>query len=172
MSILTKGEIIKELESGRIRIEPFNLNQIGAGSVDLHLGSEFRVYHPTREVVDVTDDVDYTQLTDLVHMPGGIILMPGETVLGITEEKLTLPPNICGWLEGRSRFARIGLLVHISASFMQPGISNHQLLEMSNFSPNPLKIIPGTKICQFIFQETRGEAVYEGRFVNQDRSNF
>lgn len=172
MSILTRDEIKKEMEKGRIKIEPFLEDQIGAGSVDLHLGDEFRVYQPTRKVVDVTDDVDYVKLTDWVKMPDGIMLMPGETVLGITLERVTLPPDICGWLEGRSRFARVGLLVHISASFMQPGISNHQLLEMSNFSPNPLRIMPSTRICQFIFQRTEGEAVYEGRFKNQARGNF
>lgn len=172
MSILTHDEIIKEMESGRLKIEPLQLDQIGAGSVDLHLGDEFRVFQPTRKVVEVTDDVDYTKLTDWVRMPDGIILMPNETVLGITLEKITLPDDICGWLEGRSRFARVGLLVHISASFMQPGISNHQLLEMSNFSPNPLKIMPRTRICQFIFQRTLGHARYEGRFKNQDRGNF
>lgn len=172
MSILTHDEILKEIETGRVVIEPFMSEQVGPGSVDLHLGDEFRVFQPTRKVVDVTDDVDYSKLTDWVRMPDGIILMPGETVLGITLEKLTLPPDICGWLEGRSRFARVGLLVHISASFMQPGISNHQLLEMSNFSPNPLRIIPRTRICQFIFQRTEGEATYEGRFKAQTAGNF
>jgi dCTP deaminase len=172
MSILTRDEILKEMDAGRLKVEPLMSDQIGPASIDLHLGDEFRIYQPTRTVVDVTDDVDYTHLTDWARMPDGIILMPGETVLGITLEKITLPPNISGWLEGRSRFARIGLLVHISASFMQPGISNHQLLEMSNFSPNPLRIMPRTRVCQFIFQRTIGEATYEGRFKNQDRKNF
>lgn len=172
MSILTRNEIIKEIESGNIVIDPLKDDQIGPGSVDLHLADRFRVFHPTRKVVDVTDDVDYRELTDFIHMPDGIILMPGETLLGMTIEKLTLPSDICGWLEGRSRFARIGLLVHISAGFMQPGISNHQLLEMSNFSPNPLRITPGTRVCQFIFQRTEGEAVYQGRFQNQTDEMF
>ncbi len=172
MSILTRDEIAREMEAGRIVVEPFQSDQLGPGSVDLHLGDEFRVYQPTRRIVDVTDDVDYSKLTDWVRMPEGIILMPGETVLGITLEQITLPPDICGWLEGRSRFARVGLLVHVSASFMQPGISNHQLLEMSNFSPNPLRIVPRTRICQFIFQRCEGEAVYEGSFRDQGRGNF
>jgi dCTP deaminase len=172
MSILTRDEILKEIDAGRIKIEPCSDNQIGPGSVDLHLGEKFRVFHPTRDVVEVNGSVDYKQLTDLVHKPDGIILMPGETILGMTVEKLTLPENICGWLEGRSRFARIGLLVHISAGFMQPGISNHQLLEMSNFSPNPLRITPGTKVCQFIFQRTEGTARYDGRFQDQTDEDF
>lgn len=172
MSILTEKIIRDEINKGRIRIEPFNDDQIGPGSVDLHLADRFRVFHPSREVVEVSNGVDYKEYTDFIHRPGGTILMPGETILGMTIEKLTLPDDICGWLEGRSRFARIGLLVHISAGFMQPGISNHQLLEMSNFSPNPLRIKPGTRVCQFIFQRTEGTATYSGRFKDQTDEMF
>ena len=93
--------------------------------------------------------------------------MPGETILGITKEKITLPQNMCGWLEGRSRYARLGLMVHISASFMQPGLSNRQVLEMTNMSSVALRLHAGTKICQFIFQETIGMAEYKGRFSEQ-----
>ena len=94
--------------------------------------------------------------------------MPHQTVLGLTQERISLAPDLCGWLEGRSRFARIGLLVHISAGFMQPGLQNHQVLELTNFGPNPLELVPGTPICQFIFQRTIGAARYEGLFSKQD----
>ena len=70
MSILTREEIIKEMKAGRIVVEPFQEDQLGPGSVDLHLGDEFRVYQSTRKVVDVTDDVDYSKLTDWARMPG------------------------------------------------------------------------------------------------------
>jgi dCTP deaminase len=66
----------------------------------------------------------------------------------------------------------MGLLVHISASFMQPGIDNHQVLEMSNFGPNPLELFPGTPICQFIFQRTIGSATYAGSFRKQDTQDW
>jgi len=94
--------------------------------------------------------------------------MPGETVNAITVEKITLPDDICGWLEGRSSFARLGLMVHITASFMQPGISNRQVLEISNVAPIPLAIYPGVKICQFVFQKMIGKAVYKGKFAAQN----
>ena len=98
--------------------------------------------------------------------------MPGETILGITKERLKLGPGLCGWLEGRSRFARLGLMVHISAPFMGPGIDSQQVLEMSNFGPAPLAVHPGTAICQFIFQTLDGEEHYEGRFAGQNQSSF
>lgn len=174
MSILTKNEILREIETGNIKIEPFSRDKVGAASVDLHLGNTFRVFKKVHDIVKVTPDTEYGDVTEVITISDSkhLVLMPSETVLGITREMITLPPNVCGWLEGRSRYSRLGLLVHISASFMQPGIANQQCLEISNFSPMPLAIYPGTPICQFIFQRTEGEAVYEGKFKNQRENNF
>ncbi len=172
MSILTHDEILKEIEKGNIVITPFDKVMVGPGSVDLHLGEDFRIFKKVYDIVEVNDETDYEEMTEIRHAPNGIVLMPGETILGITRERIKLAANICGWLEGRSRYARLGLLVHISASFMQPGINNHQVLEMTNFSPMPLRIHPGTAICQFIFQKTIGSAKYEGKFENQNSGTF
>ncbi|NOZ60927.1 MAG: dCTP deaminase [Calditrichaeota bacterium] len=172
MSILTRDEILKEIKAGNIVIDPFDEEMVGPGSVDLHLGDKFRIFKKVHDIIEVNDSADYSEMTELRHAPEGIVLMPGETILGITRERIQLASDICGWLEGRSKFARLGLLVHISASFMQPGINNQQVLEMTNFSPMPLRIHPGTAICQFIFQRTIGEAKYEGRFRNQVNNDF
>ena len=172
MSILTRDEILKEIGAGRIVIEPFDPAAVGPASVDLRLGREFRVFRKAREIVTITPDIDYDAVTEKIVVDGRLVLMPGETVLGLTVERITLPTDLCGWLEGRSRFARLGLLVHVSASFMQPGIANQQCLEMSNFSPMPLSVSPGVPICQFIFQRTIGEARYTGRFRHQREDNF
>ncbi len=172
MSILTRDHIVAEIRQGNISIEPFDESMIGPGSIDLHLGEEFRIFKKVHEIVDINEHADYEAITERVTAPGGIVLMPGETILGVTKERIRLAPSLCGWLEGRSRFARFGLLVHISAGFMQPGIDNHQVLEMTNFSPMPLRIHPGTAICQFIFQRTIGEAVYQGRFKAQQKGVF
>lgn len=169
MSILTKDEIIKEIRSGNIVIEPFSEDQVGPGSVDLHLGNEFRIFKKLHEIYHVTDDSNFNEVTELISVNSYFVLMPGESVLGITRERIKLPPYLSGWLEGRSRFARLGLMVHITASFMHPGINNHQVLELSNVSPMPLALHPGTRICQFIFEKTLGQAVYKGIFADQDR---
>lgn len=166
MSILTKNEILKKINNKEIIIEPFDKEAVGPGSVDLTLDNKFRVFKKTSAILDVNDDADYQKITDLIES-WSIVIMPGETILGITKETVTLPTNMCGWLEGRSRYARLGLMVHISASFMQPGLSNKQVLEMTNMSSVPLKLHAGTKICQFIFQETIGNAEYKGRFSKQ-----
>jgi dCTP deaminase len=166
MSTLTRKEIIKEIKKGNIKIEPLIIENIGPGSVDLTLGNKFRIFRKMKKIYDVDNNADYNKITKLIKSDS-IVIKPRDTVLGITREKITLAPNICGWLEGRSRFARLGLMVHISASFMQPGISNYQVLEISNMGRVPLRLHTGTKICQFIFQKTIGKAKYKGKFVNQ-----
>lgn len=167
VSILTREAILREIRSGNVRIDPFDESQVGPASVDLHLGNEFRVFRKVHDLVVVDDDADSTKITELVTVEDRFVLMPGETVLGITVERLGLPSYLCGWLEGRSRFARMGLMVHITASFMQPGIHNRQVLEISNVSPVPLALKTGTLICQFIFARTEGEATYQGHYRDQ-----
>ena len=171
MSILTRDAILEEMDKGNIVIEPFTREQIGPGSVDLHLGNDFRVFKKVHQIVKVTEDIDYESFSEAVYVEDGkyLVLMPNETILGITRERIHLSGNLCGWLEGRSRYARLGLLVHISASFMQPGINNHQVLEMSNCSPMPLAIYPRTRICQFVFGRTEGVATYRGKFKDQSK---
>jgi dCTP deaminase len=170
VAVLTRDEIIKEINKGNIRIEPFSDDMVGPGSVDLTLGNTFRTFKKMHEIYDVTDNANFSDITEVVEIGDGerFVLLPQETILGITKEKITLPPFLCGWLEGRSRFARLGLMVHITAGFMQPGINNHQVLEISNVSSVPLALHPGTRICQFIFERTIGEAIYKGIFAKQD----
>lgn len=174
MTILAKSEILTEIEAGRITITPYDEKMVGPASVDLHLADVFRVFKHREQAVAINREADFKEATRGLRLATGdfLLLKPGETVLGITQERIGLPDDVCGWLEGRSRFARLGLLVHISASFMQPGLANHQVLEMSNFGPIPLEIHPFVPICQFIFQRTAGHGVYEGRFRGQTPETF
>jgi dCTP deaminase len=174
MAVLGKGAILEAIEQGAITITPFNPELVGPASVDLTLAPSFRVFRKVHAVIEVGEDTDYRLLTDKITLPDGahILIMPGETVLGITRERLRLGPGLCGWLEGRSRFARLGLMVHISAPFMGPGIDSQQVLEMSNFGPAPLAVHPGTAICQFVFQKLEGSESYAGRFAGQTEDSF
>lgn len=169
MSVLTRDAILKELASGRLRLEPFSLDQVGAASIDLHLGGELRVpLESANGPIDVTDDATPDAFTRVIPFEKPYVLAPGHTVHGITRERLFLPPDLCAWIEGRSRIARLGLTVHVSSGFVQPGVSNHQVLEMSNVSGRALAIHPGIRICQIVLQRTEGSAVYKGRFADQD----
>jgi len=169
MAVLTREEILKEISLGNLEIDPFEPSQVGPGSVDLRLGNEFRVFKKLRNALVVEDRLALEDLTERLVVDESFTLMPGETVLGITRERIRLPANICGWLEGRSRFARIGLVIHMTASFVQPGINNRQVLEIGNLAPFPLVLKPGVPICQIILERTEGEASYRGRFMNQNR---
>ena len=116
----------------------------------------------------IEETEDYKHVTKVIDIAKkGYLLKPGELVLGITKEKITLPGNICGWLNSRSRFARLGLMSHITAPFISPGISNHQVLEIYNCANHPIKLIAEVKICQLVLQECRGSAVYKGKFKDQ-----
>jgi len=167
--ILTRDAIQREIDAGRVVIEPYFPDQIGPASIDLHLGDEIRVMHPGREPVPVTDDVDYQTFTDVRLLDVPYALVPGETIHGITRERVTLPGDIGGWLEGRSRFARLGLMIHVTSGFVQPGVSSRQVLEMSNVSGRTLLIHAGVRLLQIVLQRCEGSAIYQGRFAHQER---
>jgi dCTP deaminase len=169
--ILAHNKIIDAIQRGDIVITPLKDDQIGPASVDLHLDCMFRRFVHHNEVFPVTEDARFEDITEALEIPEGksLLLKTGETVLGITQERVTLSPNICGWIEGRSRFARIGLGVHITSGFAQPGIDNRQVLEMTNLGPAPLALFPGVRICQLIFQHCDGAGHYNGKFQAQEK---
>jgi dCTP deaminase len=168
MSVLTRQAILEELESGRLKIEPFSLDQLGAASIDLTLGGEIRVIEAGDGPIDLREDADYRDHTRLCSLDQPYVLEPGHTIHGITRERIHLPRNLSGFLEGRSRFARLGLMVHVTSAFVQPGVTNRQVLEMSNVSNRPLRIHAGVRLCQLVLMRTEGEALYAGRFADQD----
>jgi len=169
ITILSKDEILKHIEEGRIEIKPFERDQVGPTSIDLTLGTKFRVFKKVRKIFHVKEDLKYEEVTEVINIKNGdyLLLMPGELVHGITKEKIRLSKDLAGWIEGRSRFARIGLMIHVTAGLVQPCCNNKQVLEISNMSPMPIALHPGTKICQIILERIEGTAKYEGRFKDQ-----
>jgi dCTP deaminase len=168
MCVLTRDEIRAEIDAGRLQIDPLEPDQIGPASIDLHLDRAIRVPRDRHgEPLHVTDDADPQDHTDLLEIDDFHVLDPGKTIHGVTVERVMLPPNLCAWIEGRSRIARFGLTVHVTSGFVHPGVRNHQVLEMTNVSGVPLAIHAGIRICQIVLERTEGHAVYEGRFVDQ-----
>jgi len=166
MVVLAKDQILKEIKKGNIKITPFNQKNIGPASIDLTLDNKFRLFK-NKKTLKLDDQIDYKKHSELIKADK-LVLKPGDFVLGITKEKIKLSENLCAWLGGRSRYARFGLLVHITAAFIQPGIDNKQVLEIKNISENNLVIKAGTKICQFIIERTEGKAKYKGKFKKQE----
>ena len=167
MGVLTHDVILREMAAGRIKVDPFEPSQVGPASIDLRLSKTFWLFENRHIVHEVSEESDFELLTRKIEAPDGVLLQSGETVLGLTVERITLAPALCGWLEGRSRFARLGLAVHVTAGFMQPGIDNRQVLEMTNLGPTPLLLRPGVHVCQLVVERCEGEATYQGRFKVQ-----
>jgi len=168
MSVLTRDVILAEIESGRLKIEPFHREQLGAASIDLTLGDEIRVFESCDGPIDLCEDADYRAHTRVHALDEPYVLEPGCTVHGITRERIQLPGDLCGFLEGRSRFARLGLMIHVTSAFVQPGVANRQVLEMSNVADRPLRIHAGVRLCQLVLMRTEGDARYDGRFADQE----
>ena len=157
--ILGKEAILKEVKFGNLKIEPFDSNNIKGSSIDLTLGNQFRMFYR-----DVEGD-DYKKYSRLITKDE-IILEPGDFILGITKEKITLK-NLCAWLQGRSTYARIGLGIHVTANFVHPGVSNKQVLEIKNLNNYKIKINAGMKICQLIVERIEGKYVLESKYKKQ-----
>jgi dCTP deaminase len=169
MAVLTRECIERELASGRLVVEPLEPDQIGPASIDLTLGDEIRVIVPGDRPIAVREGTDYREHTRPERLDAPFELAPGVTIHGITRERVTLPTDLCGFLEGRSQFARLGLMIHVTSAFVQPGVSNRQVLEMSNVSGQPLSIHAGVRLCQLVLMRTEGHATYRGRFAVQER---
>jgi dCTP deaminase len=169
-AVLSGAEIKSLVESGHIKISHFDASHCGPASYDLSLGHEFRVFKAGLGVVDIKEKTDYKDITEKIDMQDGkpFILPPGQLCLGITRETVELPNNLCGILEGRSRFARLGLVIHITASLIAPNISNRQVLEIYNASSNPLALYPGEYVCQLAFLKMNAPASYKGKFQHQE----
>ncbi|MEO8510277.1 MAG: dCTP deaminase [Chloroflexota bacterium] len=151
--ILSDRDIRAEIESGRIVIDPYTPEAVQPSSVDLHLDRRFRVFRNTRyPYIDVR--VDQPDLTELVEISGDVpfILHPGEFVLGSTLERVELPNDLVARLEGKSSLGRLGLLIHSTAGYVDPGWEGNLTLELSNVANLPITLYDGMKIGQISFQ--------------------
>jgi dCTP deaminase len=150
--ILSDVDIRKEIESGRIVIDPFDPAAIQPSSIDLHVDDRFRVFASSRyPYIDVKKEMP--GLTEVVEVadPDPFILHPGEFVLGSTLERVAIPDDMVARLEGKSSLGRLGLLIHSTAGYVDPGWDGFLTLELSNVANLPITIYPGMKIGQISF---------------------
>ena len=159
--ILSDRSIRAEIAAGRIEIEPFDPAMVQPSSIDVRLDARFLVFRShTRAVIDVKEDL--TDLTELVTITDGdpFILHPGEFVLGSTAERVRLPDDIVGRIEGKSSLGRLGLLIHTTAGFVDAGFEGYLTLELSNVATLPITLYPGMKIGQISFLRMDGPAEF------------
>ncbi len=173
--ILSDTSIREELDAGRIVIDPIDYTCVQPSSVDLHLDRYFRLFrNHSMRVIDVKEAQE--DLTELVSVDEdqALILHPGEFVLGSTSEYVQLPDDLVGRLEGKSSLGRLGLLIHSTAGFVDPGFSGHLTLELSNVANLPITLYPTMKIGQISFlrmtspaQNPYGSGVLKSKYQGQ-----
>jgi len=155
--ILSDRDIKKLFNDQRIRItpEPNWEIQLGPASVDFKLGNEFRVFnHSTKPYIDPKSEETFKDLTRLVVLKDSdpFVLQPSEFVLGITQEEIALPDDIGARVEGRSSWGRLGIIIHSTAGYIDPGFQGRPTLEISNIGMMPILLYPGIRICQIAFE--------------------
>ncbi|MBI5227747.1 dCTP deaminase [Candidatus Micrarchaeota archaeon] len=153
--ILSDKDILRMIKSGKIKISPLKKEQLGPASVDLTLSDEW--YFFKGSLIGKKVDLSLVPFAKAFTRKNGksITLQSGEMCLAKTVEKITLSDSIMGKLEGRSRYARMGLAVHITSALVQPGSNNHQVLEIVNLAPFPIKLHAGMRISQVVFEEMK-----------------
>jgi dCTP deaminase len=146
---------IKEaLETGRIILDPLDLDLVQPSSVDVRCGPVFRVFenHKYALIDPMADQPDLTSAVE-ARDDQPFILHPGEFVLGSTLEVVGLADDVVARLEGKSSLGRLGLLIHSTAGFIDPGFKGQVTLELSNVANLPIAIYPGMKIGQISFYQ-------------------
>ncbi|MBA2361279.1 MAG: dCTP deaminase [Actinobacteria bacterium] len=150
--VLSDRTIRRLLDEGRIEIDPYDSSLLQPSSVDVRVDRWFRVFHNARyPYIDVKEEQE--ELTELVEMEDGapFILHPSEFALASTLERIRLPDDLVARLEGKSSLGRLGLLIHSTAGFIDPGWDGHVTLELSNVANLPITIYPEMKIGQLSF---------------------
>jgi dCTP deaminase len=173
--LLSDRDLVSEIKSGQLGLDPFEPSLVQPSSIDVRLDRLFRVFNNHLYThIDPAERQD--DLTALVDVPDGqaFILHPGEFVLASTLETVTLGRQLAARLEGKSSLGRLGLLVHSTAGFIDPGFSGHVTLELSNVASLPIRLWPGMKIGHICVlrlsspaEHPYGSEVYGSRYQHQ-----
>jgi dCTP deaminase len=151
-SVLSDGTIRRLVDEGRVVIDPWDPGLVQPASVDLRLGDSFRVFHNHRAAaIDLRDPP--LNLTEEVVVRGDepFVIHPGEFALGRTQEHVEIPDDIVARIEGKSSLGRLGLIVHATAGFVDPGFKGTLTLEITNLTRVPIKLYAGLAIAQLSF---------------------
>ena len=173
--LLSDRDIKAVIDSGRVRLEPYDEAMVQPSSIDVRLDKYFRLFdnHKYPFIDPAVDQPDLTRLIE-IERDEPFILHPGEFVLGSTFEVVTMPDDLAARLEGKSSLGRLGLLTHSTAGFIDPGFSGHVTLELSNVATLPIKLWSGMRVGQLCFfrlssptENPYGSAKYGSRYQGQ-----
>jgi dCTP deaminase len=151
-SVLSDGTIRRLVDEGRLRIDPWDPGMVQPASVDLRLGSSFRVFHNHKlPAIDLAEPPQGVTEHVEIGEDQSFVIHPGEFVLGSTSEWVELPNDIVARIEGKSSLGRLGLIVHATAGFVDPGFKGTLTLEITNLTRVPIVLWPGKPIAQLSF---------------------
>lgn len=163
MTVLCDKTLQKELDKGNIIITPLpGSDAIQPASIDLRLSNDFIMF-------DETLDVKYIN-----RISSKYVLQPGEFILGSTCEYVEVPVGMVARVEGRSSYGRLGLLVHITAGFIDPGFKGTITLELKNISNQSIILHENDRICQIVFErlDSTCEHPYNGHYQGQEQTRM
>lgn len=156
MAILSDKTIKEYLEEGKIVIDPLkDEQQIQPSSVDMRLGNEFKVFKVIRKpYIDPKDEDDIAEYMESSTVPEGeaFIIHPNEFALATTQEYVKVPDDLVARVEGRSSMGRLGVTMHVTAGYVDPGFEGRITLEISNIGAMPVALYPGQRVCQLVFE--------------------
>ena len=156
--ILSDRDIKEYLKNGKLAIENMDEENIQAGWVDLTLGNEFRLFKATSQpYIDVKSPENETEKIEIKDNEN-FIIHPGEFVLGQIREKIKIPSDLAAYVDGRSSLGRIGLVVHVTSGFVDPGYKGPVTLELSNLGHLPVTLYPLMRVAAIAFMQITGEA--------------
>jgi dCTP deaminase len=172
--VLSDVDVKKALEAGQIAVSPLQDldSQLGACSLDLRLGNEFRVFERTRNAfIDPRGQIDWDSFTRVITVAEDepFVMHPQELVLAATVEEIMLGDDVLGRLEGRSSLGRLGIIVHGTAPLFYPGFTGRAVMELGNIGPMPVALYPGMRICSFTFEKLSSPSSkpYRGKYAGQ-----
>ncbi len=154
--ILSDKDVLAAVKEGKIKIKPFEEENVMPIGVDLRLGNEFRIFKMDHKSHIDPSNPQVGDTTYLVKAEDGkpFMVHPGDFILGVTREFVELPDDIAGRIDGRSSLGRLGIIVHSTAGHVDPGFAGKLTLEISNIGKLPVALYPGMKFCSLIFEKT------------------
>ncbi len=151
--ILSDRDIVNEIREGNITVNPFRKTYVQPASIDLHLDKHFLVFNTTENfVIDVKEPTENLMSPVEITTARPFILHPGEFALGLLLEETGVSDKIVGRLEGKSSLGRLGLVIHTTAGYLDPGNSLKMTLELFNAGRLPIKLYYKMPIAQMAFE--------------------
>ncbi len=152
--ILSDRSIKEKLRTGEISIEPFSQEFVQPASYDLHLDTNILIFNTDKhDIIDVKEPMEDLMVKVEIDDKSGYVLKPRQFILANVVEITGVDSRHVGRLEGKSSLARMGLIIHATAGFLDPGNKLRLTLEIANLSPLPIRIYAGMKIAQLAFEQ-------------------